>query len=244
MVLKNIRKTYPTINKILDYNSAFESEKAPCRIHGKKNCQICEKRGSALVTDESSIIRTKTRVTDYVLCNEFDLFLTFTFNPNRIDSFNVQLCKKKMSNWLSIQKRHSINFKYLIVPERHKSGRLHFHALVKGFEGALIPTGRIKNTRPIYNIENWNWGFSTAVKIAQNDIEKVGYYLQKYITKDMVKIADKKRYWASRNLVRPLKEYNVDLVEAIEKKPLFLIDTYENEHYTIYKLLNSDRSCA
>jgi len=186
-------------------------------------------------------MRSKAMITDYTLSNDFDLFCTFTFDPEKADSFDFELCKEKMQNWLSNSRRDSPDLKYLIVAEKHKTGRIHFHALMKYYNGVLTPafseTGKQKekNGRKIYNMGQYNWGWSTAIKI--DNIEKVASYVQKYITKDMLKIGNKKRFWASRNLQKPTKQYNINLQEEIYTRPLFILGTHREEYYKIYRVL-------
>lgn len=45
---------------------------------------------------ERSIRRTRKKIKDYVLCNEFGLFATFTFREDRYD---VDRCKTRMARW-------------------------------------------------------------------------------------------------------------------------------------------------
>lgn len=154
---------------------------------------------------EDSIRRTKTKITDLVICNEFDLFCTFTFAKDRQD---VELLKNRMSVWLKNQKRIRGSFGYLIIPEFHKDKKsIHFHALFKGYPAPLTDSGKKNNQKKtIYNIGSYTHGFSTAVKIT--DHEKVGSYIKKYITKDMPLFSAKKRYWCSDGLIRPVKIIN------------------------------------
>lgn len=236
MYIKTISKNYKSHKKIIEYNRGVVIEPPICEKHGQVSCGVCWVRSSNPIPSPSSLMRSKTTITDYTLMNEFDLFCTFTFNPELVDSFDIKTAKTKMSEWLSnTRKRSSPNLMYLIVPEKHKSGRIHFHALFKHFEGPLVDSGRKKGGRELLNISGWSWGFSTAVRI--DNIEKVSSYMQKYITKDMLKIGNKKRYWASRNLQKPEKDYNVDMMEEVYTRPLFVTDQIEFEHYKIYKIL-------
>jgi hypothetical protein len=152
-----------------------------------------------------SLRRTKTRLTDIVVSNQFDLFCTFTFANDRQ---NVDHLKTQMSTWLDNQQKRVGKFDYLIVPEFHKDGKsIHFHALFKGYKGELVDTGHKTNRGQIsYVIKGYRLGFSTAVKI--DDIDKVGSYVKKYITKDMPQFNGKKRYWCSHGLTRPNKITN------------------------------------
>lgn len=184
---------------------------------------------------ESSIIRTRTTIEDLCLCNQFDLFCTFTFDPKRFNSRKIAYCKSYMNHWTHNQKfRGSPLLQYLIVPERHKSGAIHFHALLKNYQGRLKDSGHKQGGRIIYNIPYWSFGFSTAVKI--DNQEAVSRYIRKYITKDMILLPCGKRYYCSQGLTRPKKSYNCSDLSLFLRhcKSVFTADR-DAEYYTIFK---------
>lgn len=80
----------------------------------------------------SSLNRSKKMIYDYGRSNTWEWFLTFTFKDS--DAFSksdYDVCKKKMLEFFkNVRKRHSPDIKYLVVPEQHKSGCWHFHALL------------------------------------------------------------------------------------------------------------------
>jgi len=235
MYIKTIKKDYGKTIKILSYNRGVDISPPQCKTHNQIGCNICWVRSVNPIPSPSSLMRSKTRITDYTLANDFDLFCTFTFNPELVDSFNLSEAKAKMSKWLNNARRYSPDLKYLIVAELHKSGRIHFHALMKNYLDTLQQTHKQKNGREIFNISKWHYGFSTAVEIT--DIGKVSSYMQKYITKDMLKIGNKKRFWASRNLTKPVIDYNVNMVEEVFSRPLFVTGEVQLEYYKIYRIL-------
>lgn len=220
-------KKYPNYTKVLVYASEFEK-----KIDGfelQDSVPAGTTRGSGGDTARS-LRRTKTTLQDLTICNEFDLFATFTFNKNRQD---IEKCKTKMSNWLHSQQKKYGKFQYLIVPEFHKDGKsLHFHALLKNYRGVLKDSGKIKQTRKIYNIKSYRSGFSTAVKI--DDHAKVSSYIRKYITKEMPQFENKQRYWCSVGLLRPQTEYlNADDYALDREDIVFengLLTIYQTEH--------------
>lgn len=179
-----------------------------------------------------SIQRSRTMISDIVLCNNFDLFATFTFDPKKTDRQNPEICKMRMSRWLNGQRRRSSpDLAYLIVPEAHADGALHFHALMKNFNGRLKDsTRKTKTNRPIYNFSGYRWGFSTAVKIQQNNHDQVANYVKKYITKNIPRFSNKKRYWTSTNLIRPIKTTNSNISALTTKSSL----VYDNEYFEKY----------
>lgn len=238
MIIKSIKKDYGQTSKIVVYNKSVDISPPVCKTHMLPVCQICWTRKVNPVPSPSSLMRSKTSITDYTLANKFDLFATFTFDPSLVDSFDVNLAKSKLTLWLSnVRQRTSPDLKYLWVAELHKSGRVHFHALIKNYNGLLTDSGKTKNQRPLLNMPGWIYGFSTAIKI--DNLEKVSSYMQKYITKDMLKIGNKKRFATSRNLIKPEKTYNINIQEEIYSRPLFVLDQVTMENYKIYKTIKN-----
>lgn len=193
-----ISKIYPKFVKIYKYDTPTTKQ-----IEGFEQKTQKTSKKTSLQTDpenvDRSLRRSKTILSDLVLCNEFDLFVTFTFAKDRQ---NLVKLKTQMSNWLTNQKKIHGKFTYLIVPEFHKDKKsLHFHALFKNYKGQLVDSGKKVNNRKVYNIKSYQLGFSTAIKI--DDLDKVSNYLKKYITKDMPRIERKKRFWSSKNLQKP-----------------------------------------
>lgn len=222
-LVSNIVKEYPEMYKLIIYKEPslfFRSDRAD----RKEKKQSDDYRPSV-----SSLNRTKTLIKDIIVCNDFDYFCTFTFDPKKIDSFSLGSCWRSMSAWLHHQHNRSqekgIEFRYLIVPEKHKSGRWHFHALISGYSGTLRDSKLVSESlRPIYNITSFRSGFTTAVAIDSK--EGVSEYVSKYITKDFIKTFNHRRFFCSRNLRRPTREINSSLPRVVF--PLFRRKVYEN----------------
>lgn len=171
---------------------------------------------------ERSLRRTRKSIKDYVLCNKFNHFATFTFSKDRKD---VDKCKTKMSNWLKNQRKRKGKFKYLIVPELHKDRQaLHFHALLEGYKGEIKRSfthkGKpiIQNSRAVYELPSYTLGFNN-LKFIDDELTKtrIAFYIQKYITKDMPVFPNKNRYWISSGLKAPVVEDNPEPWYAVIK---------------------------
>lgn len=230
-VINNITKEYPQMIKVIIYKDSKRFVVNE-RIKRRK-----EQVGDDYTPSITSLTRTKTLVRDLVLCNDFDLFCTFTFNPKLLDTFNFNKCRTKMLTWLHHQRNNSRElhkeFKYLIIPEQHKSGRWHFHALISGYTGTLHDSHmQTQGLRPIYNITSFRSGFTTAVRIDER--ESVASYVTKYITKDFIKEFNQRRFFCSSNLVRPKKVVNSSLFR--ETLPLFRRKVGENRYTEEYIL--------
>jgi hypothetical protein len=189
--------------------------------------------------EERSIRRSQQIVRDYIMCNHFDVFATITI---AVDRQNIELSKNKLNIWLKNQRDRNGKFSYVIVPEYHKDGALHFHGVFKNYTGRIkrsksSKTGRplTSNKKPVYEFEEYKSGFTKVQYIGNTseDHSRVGNYIRKYITKDMVSIFGKKRYWTSQGLKKPIKEYNPTWF-----KDLIPDYTYENEYGKIYTFTN------
>lgn len=234
-IVENITKEYPDMYKVILY-------KTP-RVFVKSEAV---KRNKEVVSDDyvpkvSSLSRTKSLIRDIVLCNDFEWFCTFTFDPKKVDSFKLFACWGVMSRWLhhqyNVSRENGQVFKYLVIPEKHKSGRWHFHALISGYSSTLKSTNCVTpSLQRIYNITSFRSGFTTAVRIETR--EGVSNYVTKYITKDFVTTFNQRRFFCSRNLLRPIKKTN-SLVFSLTP-PLFrrkVSEKSETEEFIIDKSL-------
>lgn len=176
---------------------------------------------------EENMMRSKRRLRDYVLLNDYDFFLTLTFDDLKVDGSDVGACAEKAQNWFTnlVQKK---NLRYVAVPEYHpSSGRLHIHALVnaalemedsgtrviRGFNKpvrldtyrAMCASGRVDPSRcrilrTVYNTPDWRNGFSTAIPTYGSPVA-LANYMTKYVTKGNDKIFGK-FFWASKNQLK------------------------------------------
>lgn len=167
--------------------------------------------GSSVARKEIDNMKRAIQMTyNIAKSNEFDYFVTFTFDPDQVDSFSYDSCVSALTAWMNSVRQKGVQ--WLIVPEQHKSGRYHFHALVKGklkLEPAVNPyTGMpmfSKSGRQIFNVGNYKWGFTEATEVG--DGKRVASYIAKYLAKDITVPKGRKRYWASYGLNRPEEEF-------------------------------------
>ena len=153
--------------------------------------------------------------------NVWEWFFTLTFNPSKVDSMDYDAVKKALSFWLNNARKRCPEMKYLLVPELHKSGRIHFHGLFANCAslGFVDSEHVTKDGQKIYNVGSYKLGFSTATRIVDN--ARCTKYISKYITKELCNITfGKKRYWASRNLddVQPVEHIlSFESLQQLEK---------------------------
>lgn len=148
---------------------------------------------------EVSLSRTKRKVYDYAKCNDWEFFVTFTFNKHLVNRYDYIECANKLSKWLNNLRRSSPGLSYLVVPEQHKDGAWHFHGLFAGLNpDEIVWSGRyvikkvcskgcrtrfVKTDRKIYKIGRYKLGWMTATEV--QDKQRVVTYITKYVTKDI-----------------------------------------------------------
>lgn len=189
------------------FNPFTEREERAPVPYDEEEVAVKKKRSIA-----SSMNRTVNAVYHKVRSNTWDWFVTLTFDPDLVDSFDYGLAVAKLSKWLNNLRRLSPDIGYVMVPEKHKSGRYHFHGLFRACGGIdFRPSGKTDHKgNPIYNVGSYRLGWSTATRIT--DQAKVTKYIAKYISKDLCQVASgRKRYWCSRNLEdAPVQEVVLD----------------------------------
>lgn len=152
-----------------------------------------------------SMRRTKQIVYDIAQSNDWEYFMTFTFDKAKVDRYSYDDTCSKLSNWLKNMRKISKNLRYIVVPEQHKDGAWHFHGLFMNVDGLdFVDSGKRYNERIVYNVGKYRFGWTTA--IPTDGKPNVCTYLTKYITKDVCECSKgKKRYWASRNCDKPIE---------------------------------------
>ena len=147
---------------------------------------------------------------------------------------------KILISWINTEqinhlRRHGQKFKYLIVPERHKNGAWHFHAIFENYKNEIedfynpknkyltVDEIRSKNKKPKNQrgfLPRYTLGRSEIAPI--KDKTKMSSYIKKYITKELITEKFKKRYWCSKNLKSPeVIENIVESSTIIPKKYIF-----------------------
>lgn len=230
--------------------AGYEEEKSVL-YEGKKE----EKKNNRNVNDEkleNNIIRAKSKVLEYALCNEFEYFVTLTLDSKKIDRSDVNNYIKKLGQYIrNMKKSTGQEIQYVLIPEKHADGEnWHMHGLMKGLEDLRkyeetenIPQ-RMKDKIIKYREENlylYEWvgyskrfGFNCIEPIRNKDA--CAKYITKYISKNLdndkgVTEKNKKKYYCSRGL-KKAKNIKKGVIPT-EK----IIYDYENEYCKI-KWLN------
>ena len=182
--------------------------------------------------------RAVDKVYDLAFQNEWSYFMTITIDPEQFNREDTLLVCKKLSKWLGHQVERK-GLKYLLIPEQHKNGGIHAHALINDcfkleHSGRYLYSGKaykaetlqkkgidINLLKSVYNVPEWKYGFSTAIPVDGNPA-RLACYITKYITKDCKKIFGK-YYLSSRNLNRDteISLCNSEKFDELKNNPLY-----------------------
>ena len=173
----------------------------------------------------------------YAKSNDWEYFVTLTFDQKIVDRYDDQAVKECYSEFQRWCKRRSPDVRMLMVPERHKKEdgsfrrALHFHGLISNIHFDLelakdLKTGEYLYTKlgdSLFHIKDWEYGYSTlAILPTDENHARVVNYLQKYINKETNVGYCQKRFYHTRNLNFKNKDILLldsfgeeDLVEAL-----------------------------
>lgn len=248
--VKDDKTDYEEKKKEEQFLLQFEKDEKADTESGKDNTQNQE--GSER-SKKVSINRTIQSIYEYSLNNNWDWFVTLTFSPGKVkDRTDYRELVGKSRKWCdNMKQKYAPDFKYLLVPEKHKDGSYHLHALLANcgamrFEDsgrvavgdkAYIRTKENKDKPWIYNIAQWKLGFSSATKV-QSSV-RCASYITKYITKELcIGLKNYRRFYPSRNLDKTVQTtFNLP-EEDIEE----LVRGYEIEYVKVQHIPEAGQS--
>lgn len=173
---------------------------------------------------ERSMRRARGKLRRLALANDFRWFVTLTIDPEKCDSYDGAAVVKKLNAWCSnmVQRK---GLRYILVPERHKSGRIHFHGF---FNDCLdiVDSGHMdRQGHKVYNLPQWSLGFTTAIELYDDYTRAVGYVC-KYVGKQGEKPAGR-WYYSGGDLREPEVTY-------AEISPAELAADYPEQAFVFY----------
>ena len=194
---------------------------------------------------ERSMRRARGMVRRIALANDFRYFVTLTLDSMMVDRYDMGQIVKKLNAWCSnmVQRK---GLRYVLVPERHKDGAIHFHgffndALEAVDSGTIRVPGYKKPRRPrskqqrsewlsaggqvVYNLPAWSLGYTTAIQV-YGEYPAAVAYVCKYIGKGGEKIAGR-WYYSGGDLAQPDVEY-------MEIGAADLLAEYEGKAFALY----------
>lgn len=136
--------------------------------------------------------RARAKVRDIALSNKFRWFVTLTLDATKIDRYDMTAIVKRLNQWLNNRVKRD-GLYYVLVPERHKDGAIHFHGFFNDCM-EFVDSGHTDAAgHPIFNLKDWKFGFSAAVEI-YGDYARAVSYVCKYIGKQGEKVGGRWYY--------------------------------------------------
>lgn len=244
---------YGDIIKIV-YIKKSANKKIPLSEEEKEERKNAKKRGEGERFSQS-LSRSKSRVFELAMCNEFKHFCTFTQNKELRDRFDINEFRKDFAMLVRNLNRTRVEedkIKYLLIPEKHKNGAWHMHGLLQGLTNEDLREftlseklpykirNQLLNGEKVYNWEKYSkkFGFFTCTEV-KNGVA-CSKYITKYITKDLQKNAfeeGRHLFFASQGL----RGRETLAKNSAEKCPVEVWD-FENEYIKIKEIQVSEIS--
>ena len=163
---------------------------------------------------ERAMRRARSQVRELALSNPFRWFVTLTLDKERIDRYDMAAITKKLNVWLDNNVRRR-GLAYVLVPERHKDGAVHFHGLFTDALEAVDSGHQDGRGHPVFNLPCWTLGFSTAIEL-YGEYDRAVAYVCKYIGKGTEKVGGR-WFYSGGQLARPVVSFcELSLRDALE----------------------------
>lgn len=193
-----------------------------------------------------SMRRARAKLRRLALANDFEYFVTLTLDQTRIDRYDPKAIAKALRTWLDNMVRRK-GLRYILVPELHQDGALHFHGFFAGSGLEAIDSGTIKipgEKKPhkpideaqraewlanggqvVYNLPQWTLGYTTAIEL-YGEYPRAVAYVCKYIGKQQGQRPMGRWYYSGGALQEPPKIYaDLDYTELSNKTDCIEFDT-------------------
>ena len=143
----------------------------------------------------NNIIRTKSTILQYALCNPWDWFATLTLDKGKYDRYDLDKFRKDLAQHIrNLRKKYNTKITYLLIPEGHKDGAWHMHGFFHGIPRDKLTEFKVgkydKSLKELkeHGFLNWldyaeKFGFVSMSEI--RDSTKTAMYVMKYITKEL-----------------------------------------------------------
>ena len=203
------------------------------------------KHGKNSTFSKSSLARAKSKIREYALNKNFNAFCTFTFSPRDWDRSDFNACKKAITEYMYRDLKLT---SWLLVPELHKDGSIHFHGLIY-IDKKLCTYGYTKVSDKGVSFCHYYLPCVNE-KFGRNDIQffvsddklsAIGAvtYIAKYLTKD-VSTAFGLSYFCARDMKTDVLWYKLETFYEINGFLAFAkahnLRSHETCHYCIFEL--------
>lgn len=224
-VLKIYNDTYWSLLNLNDGIYRVGRKKGGCKSPNNSTKEEIER---------SSLSRSRRRIKDILLCNDFQYFATLTVDSKNCDRFSLQEVQDNLKKICKKIKRNNSDFKYLFVTEKHENGAFHFHGMIKNLPVYQNKYGYLSCTY----FDELGYNSFSVIK----DYNKAVNYILKYITKKCIRNENNQIFFCSRGLKRPSEELMIptDLTEIFGKN-VFINEYCQKKDFDIQTLSDSQK---
>lgn len=174
--------------------------------------------------------RTRSTIFELAMCNNWDLFCTFTLDKTKYDRHDLNKFRSDFTLMIRhLRAKYKCDISYLLIPERHKDGAWHMHGFIAGLPSQELREFTLSEKLPDYirkklksNSKVFEWvsyrkkfGFCDLEEIRDKD--RASSYVTKYITKDLLESVSElnhKSYYCSQGLNRAVEIKRGHLAEC------------------------------
>ena len=198
--------TYPCGVVDIVHSSAGFMESGWEEVGAKPPERRSREKGKVAEGDDlaRSMRRARAKLRRLALANEFRWFVTLTLDPAKIDRSDGKAVAAALGRWADNMVRRK-GLKYILVPELHQKGGIHFHGFFNEAVEVVDSGHRDAAGHPIFNLPEWTLGFTTAIGLYGEYASAVGY-VTKYIGKQGLRPMGR-WYYSGGRLNEPTKLY-------------------------------------
>lgn len=207
----NIYRYTDSLYKIVHIKNPRPLIRGPRRVKVRTDDEPIKK-------SDCNLSRARRTILELALCNNWHYFATFTLDKMKYDRYDLASFKKDLTQFIRDQRKkskkngHDLAIPFLIVPECHKNGAWHCHALFGDISPLLVSfkdERRAGMDLPDYLVTNdfYDWpdyrkkfGFC-SFGLIRNQVA-ASFYITKYISKDLITQGGLHTYIPSRGLNR------------------------------------------
>jgi len=218
----------------IDYDKKIILENKIENYVEKSHITNITQEGIDLKVKRQNDLKKRNKLVNLINSNpQLNVFLTLTFKDNLQDFKYAYKCLKEFT-----RKINKVNkkFEYISVIEFQKRGAIHFHLLCnlevdfKINKNECRKSNKQKDFELLIEDYYWTYGFVNVQPLKPNkkygnDIDNLGSYLVKYMTKecDNYLVKNQKMFSTSKGLIQPIEIKILDRENIIycEGEPTF-----------------------
>lgn len=148
---------------------------------------------------KANLIRARSTIQELVLCNPWELFVTFTIDGNKFDRYDLNKYAQAFSKWINnMNYRQNLAIRYLLIPEPHRDNAWHMHGFMMGIPPDQLTPFQLEENIPrrikrriLKGFHPMDWelyrqkfGWVSVEPILS--VERSASYVTKYITKQLL----------------------------------------------------------